>query len=188
MPLPAYIWIAEHEAFGPIVAASMTSGPYETGGLLVGRTFHTAEGLVLLVVGASGPGPNASLQTDSYAPDLTAHQQELGYWQQRYAAFNVDYVGEWHKHPPDNLTLSEGDNAQALAILANPTYVLPNGIFTPLVVVVDGEVQLHGYYYPRETPSPHPVRCAIEPFDLDQSLADFQRFERIASSHQGYRS
>lgn len=159
MPVPLQAYIDYRNAYQRIVTEAQQSPACETGGILVGRTFSLHQGLVLVVVAASGPGTGADRQQHTYAPDIAAHEHELNYWRSQYASYGVDYVGEWHKHPPGNRHPSSGDTMQVHAILNDSNYNLPYGIFTPLVTIEHGTFMLHGYYYPRETMRPEPVAC-----------------------------
>ncbi len=179
--------MAHEDAYQRITTEAWNSPTRETGGILVGRSFKLHQGLVLVVVGASGPGAGADRQRHTYAPDVTSHQRELVTWRRHYAAYQVDYVGEWHKHPPGHRQPSSGDTQQVRAILNDPDYRLPYGIFTPLVTIEQGECRLHGYYYPRETMLPAAVewQCTRGDDDLRELLlylVGLETEQRLAGS------
>lgn len=159
MPAPRTVYFAHLDAYQRIHDEACESPGRETGGILVGRMFRLSDGLHLVIVAASGPGTNADRRVHTYAPDTTARQRELDAWRQHYADYQVDYVGEWHKHPPGLQQPSSGDTLQVVEILSDKSYHLPNGIFTPLVTIEAETFLLHGYYYPRETMRPTPVAC-----------------------------
>lgn len=143
----------------------------ETGGILVGRRFVLPEGPALLVIAASGPGPAAERGPDYFAPDVAALQRELEILRDRYAAFRVDYVGQWHTHPAGAHHLSYGDLQQIEAILDDPAYVLPYGILTPLVSSETG--QISPFYVSRTARKLALLSWSRLEGDPGQLLADF---------------
>ncbi|WP_129673493.1 Mov34/MPN/PAD-1 family protein [Candidatus Chloroploca sp. Khr17] len=166
MPVPNTVYLAQQDVYQRMYDEACTSPGRETGGILVGRMFQLPDGLHLVVVAASGPGSNADRRAHTYAPDALARQRDLETWRQHYATYHVDYVGEWHKHPPGLHRPSSGDTLQVVDILSDESYHLPHGIFTPLVTIEDGTFLLHGHYYPRETMSATPVPCELVEGDL----------------------
>ncbi|EFO81189.1 hypothetical protein OSCT_0923 [Oscillochloris trichoides DG-6] len=180
MPAPHNVFIARTDAYQRIQDESCDSPGRETGGILVGRMFHLSDGPYLVVVAASGPGGNADRRSHTYAPDTLSRQQELERWRTQYAAFQVDYVGEWHKHPPGMRQLSTGDTLQVIDILSDDSYKLPDGIFTPLVTIEDTVFYLHTYYYPRETLRPVAVTYQVVDDDITDVLTTLSQLEAQA--------
>jgi hypothetical protein len=175
MPKPQQVYLARHDAYQRIFDESCDSPGRETGGILVGRMFDLAGGLILVVVAASGPGAAAHRRGHTYAPDTLARQNELETWREAYRPYRVDYVGEWHKHPPGYRQPSGGDTLQVIDILSDSSYNLPDGIFTPIVTIEDGRFMLHGHYYSREQLRAEAVECIVADADirplLDQLVA-----------------
>lgn len=178
MPAPRIVFLAQLDAYQRIHDEACESPGRETGGILVGRMFRLHDGPCLVVVAASGPGINADRRAHTYAPDTVARQRELEAWRQHFATYGVDYVGEWHKHPPGLRQPSTGDTLQVVEILSDESYHLPDGIFTPLVTIEDETFLLHGYYYPRETMRPTAVPCQCVDGDIRTLLEHLAELER----------
>ncbi|NTU81875.1 MAG: hypothetical protein HGA45_21280 [Chloroflexales bacterium] len=170
MPAPTQIHISAQHAFARIAAEMANSQGQETGGLLVGRLFATADGPTLVVVAASGPGPRAQRDAHSFAPDVDDHQAELEHWCQFFSDYGVDYVGEWHSHHAGPATLSSGDLRQARAILDDPSYYLPDGICLPLATLIDGQLTLASYYLARDAQTPQLVPYTVISDDVREAL------------------
>ena len=87
----------------------------ETGGLLLG----TSLGHGRLVTHATPPGPNAIHQEGMFGKDMDFSQAILNHLAKKTG---VDYVGEWHKHPPYFNKPSIGDREGAIQILKDSDY------------------------------------------------------------------
>lgn len=161
MPAPLHVYFLRRDAYERIAAEILRSPNKETGGILVGCTFTTVEGQLLLVVAASGPGKRARRGLASFVPDVESHQRELEYWRSCYASLGVDYVGEWHSHPPGETELSDGDLQQVDEILSDDSYYLPYGIYTPLFTLEDGSYKLHSWYIPRDGAQPTLIEWSV---------------------------
>ncbi|PLS68047.1 MAG: hypothetical protein CV045_10130 [Cyanobacteria bacterium M5B4] len=191
MAVPVLIMLDKKHVFDKIRDEAYSSPGLETGGILVGRIFETSAGLVLVVVAASGPGRYADRRPHTYAPDVLSRQRDLDYWSERYAAYRVDYVGEWHKHPPGNRQPSAGDTRQVESIFKEPAYnhSLPYGMYTPIVTIEDREFYLHHYYYRRDAVFHKPERIEnvqiVEPTHrLEQVLRELSSLEQECRSAQ----
>jgi len=171
MAMPDHVYIARNDAYERIVAEALRVPEHETGGILVGRMFCTNSANVLVVAAASGPGKPAPAYADMYVPDTLARQRELEIWRAMFAPHRLDYVGEWHTHPAIHPRPSYGDTCQVNAIFADTAYQLPDGIFTPIVIVEHGSCRLHGFYYPRETRHPTAVECTV----IDSAIEPLMR-------------
>jgi integrative and conjugative element protein (TIGR02256 family) len=165
-----HVYVAYADAYQRIFEEARISPGRETGGILVGRVFHLHGQSVLVIVAASGPGISADRRGYTYAPDVDQRQVELDVWREVYAAYDVDYVGEWHKHPPGIHQLSAGDRQQIIAILTDDSYYLPDGVCTPLVTIEDGAFLFHVYYSPRETMSPEGLAYTVIQGDVCELL------------------
>ncbi len=88
----------------------------ETGGVLFGVT--SQEGTIV-VTHATKPGPNAFHDPAVFENDLQYQQILLN---KMNAKFNVDYVGEWHKHLGQMTCPSQGDLNTARSILKDPEW------------------------------------------------------------------
>lgn len=119
---------------------------HETGGILIGRRLDQ-EPDAILIVAATGPGPNARRSELSFEPDTDYANQELGKIRALYP--QVDYIGTWHKHPPGLLRFSAGDVATAHQAFADPDYKMQE-VVSPIVTVDDdGQVAIRYYYMSR---------------------------------------
>lgn len=147
MPVPTLILFDEIEVHQRIWSEVALYPHRETGGILVGQYFRINQHHVLVVVAATGPGRAADHQETTFAPDSRSLQGDLEQWRKRYRAFGVDYVGEWHKHPPGYPNPSTGDHEQAARILADPGYMLPEGLLTPIITVEEGVLKIHVHYF-----------------------------------------
>jgi integrative and conjugative element protein (TIGR02256 family) len=84
----------------------------ETGGALVG--YLSTEG-ALVVTHASGPGPRAKLKARSVLID-GKHAQDFCTRLFAESEGQLDYVGDWHRHPGWSLAASEHDLQAMLTI------------------------------------------------------------------------
>jgi integrative and conjugative element protein (TIGR02256 family) len=112
----------------------------ETGGVLAGRRLNDRD---ILIVAATGPGPRADHQRHTFAPDTKYANQRLRELHEEHEG--ADYVGVWHKHPPDLDRPSSPDWEQAKEILLDPDYAMDE-IVAPIVVVRDGTPHVKVYY------------------------------------------
>jgi integrative and conjugative element protein (TIGR02256 family) len=103
------------------------TAPRETGGILVGRR-HGGD---VIVVAASGPGPNAKATEQLFERDGPFCQEFL----ERVAADSevpLDYVGEWHSHPASDSTPSPRDTKSLEDTARDPDYLTES----PVMVIV----------------------------------------------------
>lgn len=87
----------------------------ETGGILLGRRFDHNGGSLIVVYATSGPGPAAFKTPFAFAPDIDHYNRLLIKGKK---AFNLDYIGEWHKHPAGYENTSLADLEQVKKIFA----------------------------------------------------------------------
>jgi integrative and conjugative element protein (TIGR02256 family) len=115
----------------------------ETGGVVIGAPLdeHT-----VLVLAATGPGPNAEHYGAEYALDVAYAQNQLALYHRRYPT--ADYVGEWHRHPDSLPVPSGGDWTTAAQILRDPAYKV-DALINPIVVLPGGEFQIRFFYLHR---------------------------------------
>ena len=85
----------------------------ETGGPLVG----CVRAGILLITDATGPGPKAMLEPFSVTID-GVHAQKFCDKANRKSQGEIDYVGDWHKHPGISLRPS-GHDVAAMRTMAN---------------------------------------------------------------------
>jgi integrative and conjugative element protein (TIGR02256 family) len=97
----------------------------ETGGLLLG----TAQDNGRLVTHATPPGPKAIHQEGMFGKDLDFSQAILNHLATKTG---VDYVGEWHKHPPSLKRPSQGDRQNSVAILHDSDYQTKGMLILPI--------------------------------------------------------
>jgi len=119
---------------------SFVKANQETGGILIGRWFEPD---TVLLMEATGAGPQANHQQYTFSIDLNYAKMELS--RLRTAHFGVDYVGEWHKHPPALPRPSNGDLFMAQQMLGDPDY--PNNLVNPIVVWIAEKNHIEIYYY-----------------------------------------
>ncbi len=152
---PAHVLLAQESAYDVIVGETISSLGLETGGILVGLWVSYQERPVLVVLGASGPGGGAERRPLSFKPDYEAHRRELDEWRVHYAHYGVDFVGMWHKHPPEIPHPSAGDLRQARCILGDPDYILPDGrLLIPISQLLQDGCRLHTFCVSHDRPDP----------------------------------
>ncbi|MCB0209625.1 MAG: Mov34/MPN/PAD-1 family protein [Anaerolineae bacterium] len=159
MKSPSLILFSSKYALEPIRAETMAHPHLETGGLLVGCRIAYKNSPVLVVLHASGPGEQADRQPWQYTPDSDALQGYLETWRAKFERYGADYIGEWHKHPPDLAQPSEGDIRQARAILDDPAYHLPAGdLLLPITRLVNRRFQINVFYMTRQIRQPKQLK------------------------------
>jgi integrative and conjugative element protein (TIGR02256 family) len=191
MNSPIHVFLAYETAYAVIEAETLDSPGVETGGILVGRQLTHQGWPVLVVLGASGPGPSAQKMPLSFEPDHVAHQRELDEWRHRYARYEVDFIGMWHKHPPEIPRPTAGDLHQTRDILEDPSYVLPDGgLLIPIAQLLETGCQLHMFYVSRDQPRPRElpyqvvVAQVLEQF-MDEYLAGPSAEQVLQSARKG---
>ena len=173
---PVKAYLAE-SAWLVIATETARTPALETGGLLIGRRIYYGKWPLLFVLHASGPGSSAFHDTLQFAPDHETLQAELVKWRSHFARYEVDYIGEWHKHPPEIPHPSRGDVQQARRILADSSYELPEGdLLLPISRIEDDAVGLDVYYIGRDTDAYVELPYEVAPLDtlcefLDDVLA-----------------
>ncbi len=154
MVVPVHIVFAAEQAQAVIKKETYRSVNTETGGLLVGRLIDYGDKPILAVVAATGPGPSADRRPQYYGSDQLYLQSALEALRDEFSEFGMDYVGEWHKHPPDIPRLSYGDISQAREILVAPDYRLQGGLLMPLTLLRQERFEQHCFYLSRELTEP----------------------------------
>ncbi len=112
----------------------------ETGGVLVGRRLNSRE---ILVIAATGPGPQADHQRHTFAPDTRYANRQLRELRGKHKG--TDFIGVWHKHPPNLDHPSGPDWGQAREILLDPDYATDE-IVAPIVTVRRKKPHIKVYY------------------------------------------
>ncbi|MCL5808114.1 MAG: Mov34/MPN/PAD-1 family protein [Deltaproteobacteria bacterium] len=97
----------------------------ETGGLLLGTVLDDGR----LITHATPPGPEAIHQEGVFQKDLDFSQAILNHLARKTG---VEYVGEWHKHPPFLKRPSHGDRQGAAAILQDSDYKTKGMLVFPI--------------------------------------------------------
>ena len=157
-------------ALRQIIAAANNSGANETGGMLLGQVHCPANGRVMVVEQSKGPGPNARLEPHGFRPDIDY------YIRLRAANPQLQYLGEWHKHPVAKAGWSRQDLDQARDILANESV---EELLCPICFTeIDGhgKTQLHCqcFYISRDFDSFCPVSYQVIA-DARQSAAPLRQ-------------
>jgi integrative and conjugative element protein (TIGR02256 family) len=158
-------YLASQPAYAGIATEAQAHPGCETGGILIGRAGIVAGELVLVVAAATGPGSQAVHLPFTFVPDTAALQEALEQWRTAFAAYPVDYLGEWHTHPFGGSMPSAADTRQVQHILHDPAYYLPHGFLLIIVTPTDQQIALHCYFYPHATQQPTLIR--LERFDGD---------------------
>lgn len=90
----ARIWLSTL-AYQQILTEAERMWPLETGGVLAGYIDQNEE---LVILHASGPGPEAMHRSKNFTPD---HNYQIDYLARLYRQHGnrADYLGDWHTHP-----------------------------------------------------------------------------------------
>lgn len=112
----------------------------ETGGLIIGKR----SGKETIITHATGAGPQARLSPDSFNKDTPYLQNVLDIL---FHYFGVNYLGTWHKHPPELSYPSAGDLSSGaielqdeeigLKYLLLPICTLKNNIVTTIPYIIE---------------------------------------------------
>ncbi len=102
----------------------------ETGGLLLGTKHSDGS---RLVTHATPPGPAAIHGPEMFERDLEFSQAILNYFAQQTG---IEYLGEWHKHPPNYPRPSSGDLQGVSDILRDRDYRTEGMMLFPIFIIV----------------------------------------------------
>ncbi|MCB0209619.1 MAG: Mov34/MPN/PAD-1 family protein [Anaerolineae bacterium] len=153
----------------------------ETGGILVGRRLDHRR---ILVIAATGPGPNAVHHHYMFSPDVEFANQELERLRQVYPG--TDLIGLWHKHPPNLERPSHGDEQQVAEIFNDPDYAHLTELVTPIVLIRNGQFLLKPYYINRSlVVSQHYFQAIERRIELNEEAEQLLR-TRPAQTNTGF--
>lgn len=153
----------------------------ETGGLLLGTELDDGR----LITHATPPGPKAIHQQGMFQKDLDFSQAILNHLAQKTG---VDYVGEWHKHPPFLKRPSDGDRQGAMEILQDSDYQTKGMLVFPIWIKErrDPPSSMHEELIEHYFGPMHAVQCY--PYYMDETF-QFYPFEfRITKCDLGTQS
>lgn len=147
----------------------------ETGGTLFGIIGQ--EGTIV-VTHATKPGPNAFHAPGVFEKDLQYQQMLLNEMNIKY---NVDYVGEWHKHMGQMSRPSEGDLNTARSILKDPEWSKEK-LVVIIVNTVQDQVFISSFFISKNTLGFLPIESEIIPLRGIHPEGEFPReAEEIAA-------
>ena len=98
----------------------------ETGGLLLGAKLPNSR----IITHATPPGPKAIHRPGMFERDLEFSQAAINHFAKHAG---IDYIGEWHKHPPDVNRPSIGDRRGVIQTLKDPDYKSGGLIVFPIL-------------------------------------------------------
>lgn len=143
----------------------------ETGGLLLGTKQEDGS---RIVTHAFPPGPKAIHHPTMFERDLEFSQTALNYF---FNKSNVEYVGEWHKHPSGVTRPSGGDRIGVINILKDKDYKTGGVMVFPIFVLEPKS----SYSIDRKQKA-----VKIYPYYMDRSRTDFKIFTfQIANCNIG---
>ncbi|NWJ98571.1 MAG: LysM peptidoglycan-binding domain-containing protein [Chloroflexi bacterium] len=116
----------------------------ETGGILVGRWLDNN---TVLIVAATEAGPKADHQRLTFAIDVDYANVELERLTSNFVG--VDYIGDWHKHPPILDYPSSGDLRTILNVFKDPS--APPRLITPISVHRNSKSLVNFFHISRDT-------------------------------------
>ena len=112
------------------------AGEVETGGILIG--FETEE-RDIVVLQASGPGPNAVMTKACFEKDIGYCQEHLREASQALGIRGL-YVGEWHYHPAGSNHPSPLDIKSMYGIARQENYATEK----PVMIIIGPDQNLSG--------------------------------------------
>ena len=113
------------------------------GGILVGKRLANDR---IALVAATDPGPNADSSQLGFALDLTHANQVLQHWFAHDP--DVDVIGVWHTHPPDQDQPTEDDVQAARALFDDEGYG-KDELVNALVVIENGAPRIWCFFLSR---------------------------------------
>jgi integrative and conjugative element protein (TIGR02256 family) len=143
-----------------------TSLAVETGGLLLG---YRAEG-ELVVVDATGPGPNACHRRFSFNPDGCWQREQLAKIYRETDGV-LTYLGDWHTHPGGLPLPSAQDKATAAAVAAAPRARTANPL-TLIAGISASDVLFCAYLFDGIDLAAVPVSSFTSTLDYEPRLPD----------------
>ncbi len=111
----------------------------ETGGILAGKRLSDR----VIVTHATGPGPEADLEPLSFHKDTRYLQGVLNLL---FGYFGVNYLGTWHKHPPELDHPSGLDISGAIDELKDEEIGLERLLLPICLLKEDNSVELKPYF------------------------------------------
>lgn len=142
-----------------VIEEESRNGTTETGGVLFGVTGQ--EGTIV-ITHATKPGQNAFHAPGTFANDLQYQQNLLNIMNKRY---NVDYVGEWHKHLGQMNYPSPGDSGTARTILKDPEWNKEK-LIVIIANTIQGQVLISPFFISRNTPNFRPIKSEKIPLKV----------------------
>jgi integrative and conjugative element protein (TIGR02256 family) len=132
--------IAER-AYRAVMDECLAHRESETGGILVGRKV-AGDFVVPFVVGG---GPGAERSWGGFAPDSAWQQEFLDFLFKR---FDLDYLGDFHRHPGRFDRPSRTDWKTARRIVSDVAWGKPEALF-PIAVIEKDRVRIRAYVMTR---------------------------------------
>lgn len=136
--------VLSQRAFTSISRDCLKHPATETGGILVGQV-REANLLVPFTVTA---GPEARRGPAEFSPDVNFQQPVLDFL---FEEFDLDYVGDWHRHPGLMDRPSQHDRQTARRIVEADQWRKSEAVF-PIAVVDRNQVLLRAYLMSRGNP------------------------------------
>lgn len=161
-----------------VIEEESRNGTMETGGALFGVIGQ--EGTIV-VTHATKPGPNAFHAPGAFEKDLQYQQNLLNRMNEKY---NVDYVGEWHKHLGQMNCPSQGDLDTASSILKDPEWNKER-LVVIIVNVVQDQVLISPFFISRNTFSFLRIKSEIIPLKGIHPEEEFPHEVKETQTHAG---
>lgn len=146
--------------------ANPRSRGVETGGVLLGK--NTAPDQVV-ILSATGPGPDANHFSAQFAPDVDHAQARLDELRQGWDVF---WIGTWHKHPGHLNRPSQGDINQMEEFISDPDNL--NAITAIITTrTPQGKIRINTFYMDeRRTVERIGLNIVSDNSEVIQSLCD----------------
>ena len=145
------------DVFNAIEAQCVADHHTETGGVLLGRRV----GRDYVVPAVTSSGPQARKSVTEFSPDTSYQQAFVDFAHEFFG--NLNYLGDWHRHPGQNDQPSPTDLATARHVVTHPDWDTVEAVF-PIAIIDRERVRLAAYEITRRTMSFSNIPIVVVPF------------------------
>jgi len=149
--------VLTRQAFSVIEEECLSHPHVESGGILVGA--RNCQDVVAIF--AIGSGPGARRTPCRFEPDVAWQQKRLD---RCFEDCGLNYVGSFHRHPPNLRQPSAMDYQAARQILFDPDWAADQIVF-PIVLLRSRSAVIYPYYICRQSPDFELMSMGLVPDD-----------------------